>query len=93
MKKRPPHEELSVVSCVCLTEQGEGIAGGAKLLGVVHTIDHGAAALPGVQEVVCTAWVDKKRTQIQGKTQRLMLQSRGGERLLITHTHAHTFCV
>lgn len=40
---------------MCVTEQCEGIASGAKLLGVVHTVDNGAAALPGVQEVICTA--------------------------------------
>lgn len=38
-----------------VTEQCEGIASGAELLGVVHTVDDGTAALPGVQEVVCTA--------------------------------------
>lgn len=38
-----------------VTEQCEGIASGAELLGVVHAVDNGAAALPGVQEVIGTA--------------------------------------
>lgn len=38
-----------------ITEQCEGIASGAELLGVVHTVDNGTPALPGVQEVICTA--------------------------------------
>lgn len=46
---------------VRVTEQCEGIASGAKLLGVVHAVDDGAAALSGVQEVVCTACVEKQR--------------------------------
>lgn len=43
------------------TEQREGVASVAELLCVVHPIDDGTAALPGVREVVCTAWVENKQ--------------------------------
>ena len=49
-----------VCVCVCvrvrrLTQQREGVPRGAQLLGVVHALDDGAAALPSVQEVVGTS--------------------------------------
>lgn len=50
--------------CVHVTEQREGVASGAQLLGVVHTVDNWAAALSCVQEVVCTAWVQRQREQM-----------------------------
>ena len=43
-----------------VTEQREGVASVAELLGVIHTVDNRAAALSGVQEVICIAWVGKK---------------------------------
>lgn len=57
--------DLNVYLFICedmhVTEQCEGIASGAELLGVVHAVDNGAAALPGVQEVIGTAWVERRR--------------------------------
>lgn len=38
-----------------VTEEGEGLPSGAELFGVVHTVNNGAAALPGVEEFICTA--------------------------------------
>lgn len=38
-----------------VTEQGEGLASGAQLFGVVHAVDDGAPALPGVEEFICPA--------------------------------------
>lgn len=38
-----------------VTKEGEGLASGAQLLGVIHTVNHGAPALPGVKELICAA--------------------------------------
>lgn len=46
-----------------VTEQCEGIASGAEFLGVVHTVDDRTAALPGVQEVACTAWIENNNNK------------------------------
>lgn len=52
---------LRVFLGVWVTQQGKSIACGAKLLGVIHSVDNGAAALPRVQEVICTAWIETQR--------------------------------
>lgn len=38
-----------------VTEEGKGLPSVAELFGVVHTVNDGAAALPGVEEFICTA--------------------------------------
>lgn len=44
-----------------VTEQREGVASVAELLGVVHAVDDGTAASTGVQEVVCAACAENIR--------------------------------
>ena len=61
---------VRVRACVCvyvrLTQQREGVARGAQLLGVVHALDDRAPALPGVQEVVGTSCRETREAGLKG---------------------------